>query len=175
MRFIGWICRFILENTVLDQYVRCIVSIFPVVIWALAGVFAENYHAEDPSRTNIFIGEELHSSLFRVRRWLAWWNRTNALSSRQLRSWPWPASCLRLGSFWSSGEASRSHFTGTSNLSPCLRWRLQTVWIHFTSDISQELCLSTGLPLLKSKIRQNVCPTLDLNLFCTLCFHVLAT
>lgn len=59
---IGDTFRFILENTVLDQYVRCILSIFPVVIWALAGVFAENYNAEDPSRNNVFIGEELNES-----------------------------------------------------------------------------------------------------------------
>lgn len=46
---------FILENTLLDKYVRFIVSIYPVMIWALAGVFAENYDAEEPSRNNIFV------------------------------------------------------------------------------------------------------------------------
>lgn len=55
-------CRFILENTLLDKYVRFIVSIYPVVIWALAGVFAENYDAEEPSRNNIFVGKELNQS-----------------------------------------------------------------------------------------------------------------
>lgn len=75
----------------------------------------------------------------------------NEASSWQLCSWPWPASCLRLESFWSSGKASRSHFTGTPVPRPCVRWRLQRVWIHFTSDVSEELCLCTG--------RINVCPS----------------
>ncbi|XP_041670545.1 uncharacterized protein LOC121527596 [Cheilinus undulatus] len=46
---------FILENTVLDKHVRYILSIYPSVIWALAGVFDKNYMASYLSRTNIFI------------------------------------------------------------------------------------------------------------------------
>lgn len=58
--FICWISRrFILENSVLDKHVRFIVSVYPVVIWALAGICAKNYKAGDPSRNNIFVGEEL--------------------------------------------------------------------------------------------------------------------
>ncbi|XP_060950211.1 uncharacterized protein LOC133027194 [Limanda limanda] len=46
---------FILENSVLDKHVRFILTIYPVVIWALTGVFMENYNAKDPTRNNIFI------------------------------------------------------------------------------------------------------------------------
>ena len=50
--------RFILENSVLDKHVRFILTIYPVVIWALTGVFMNNYNAVDPTHNNIFIGEE---------------------------------------------------------------------------------------------------------------------
>ncbi|CAJ1082134.1 uncharacterized protein LOC117829331 [Xyrichtys novacula] len=49
---------FILENSVLDKHVRYILSIYPSVIWALTGVFDNNYNTSSPSRNNIFIGEE---------------------------------------------------------------------------------------------------------------------
>lgn len=49
--------RFILENFVLDKHVRFILTIYPVVIWALTGVFMKNYNAEDPDHNDIFIGE----------------------------------------------------------------------------------------------------------------------
>lgn len=62
-KWICLICRFILENTLLDKYVRSIVSIYLVVIWALAGVFSENFNAKEPSRSNIFVGEELYYTL----------------------------------------------------------------------------------------------------------------
>ncbi|XP_041817862.1 uncharacterized protein LOC121624274 [Chelmon rostratus] len=45
---------FILENSVLDKHVRYILSIYPVVIWALIGVFTKNYDAAAPTRNNIF-------------------------------------------------------------------------------------------------------------------------
>lgn len=58
-----WIChRFVLENSVLDKYVRYILTIYPSVIWALTGVFTKNYDAANPTRNNIFIGEELKTS-----------------------------------------------------------------------------------------------------------------
>ncbi|XP_068199840.1 uncharacterized protein [Antennarius striatus] len=44
---------FILENSVLDKYVRYILTIYPVVIWALTGIFMKNYDAVAPSRNNI--------------------------------------------------------------------------------------------------------------------------
>lgn len=50
--------RFILENSVLDKHVRLILSIYPVVIWALTGVYTETYNPAAPTRNNIFIGEE---------------------------------------------------------------------------------------------------------------------
>lgn len=50
-------CRFILENSVLDKHLRHILSIYPVVIWALTGVFTKNYNTTKPSRNNIFNGE----------------------------------------------------------------------------------------------------------------------
>ncbi|KAI3355284.1 hypothetical protein L3Q82_018136 [Scortum barcoo] len=49
----GW---FILENFVLDKHVRYILTIYPVVIWALTGVFTKNYNAAAPTRNNTFIG-----------------------------------------------------------------------------------------------------------------------
>lgn len=49
---IGW---FILENTILDKYVRFILTIYPSVIWALTGVFTGNYNAAAPTRNNVFI------------------------------------------------------------------------------------------------------------------------
>ncbi|XP_070842770.1 uncharacterized protein [Chaetodon trifascialis] len=45
---------FILENSVLDQHVRHILSIYPVVIWALTGILTKNYDAAAPTRNNIF-------------------------------------------------------------------------------------------------------------------------
>ncbi|XP_029314087.1 uncharacterized protein LOC115025763 [Cottoperca gobio] len=42
---------FVLENFVLDKYVRYILSIYPVVIWALAGVFSKN----EDTRNSIFV------------------------------------------------------------------------------------------------------------------------
>lgn len=51
--------RFFLENTVLDKHVRYILTIYPVVIWALTGVYTKNYDAAAPSSNDIFTGEEL--------------------------------------------------------------------------------------------------------------------
>lgn len=50
--------RFILENGPLDKYVRYIVTIYPVVIWALTGVYTKNYSTEAQSPSDIFIGEK---------------------------------------------------------------------------------------------------------------------
>ena len=64
-----WIChRFVLENSVLDKYVRYILTIYPSVIWAVTGVFTKNYDAANPTRNNIFIGEEL-KHLDQNRKW----------------------------------------------------------------------------------------------------------
>ncbi|XP_031706162.1 uncharacterized protein LOC116385101 [Anarrhichthys ocellatus] len=45
---------FYLENFVLDQHVRYIVTFYPFVIWAVTGVFTKNNDAANPSRNNIF-------------------------------------------------------------------------------------------------------------------------
>lgn len=45
---------FILENFVFDQYVRYILTIYPVVIVALTGVFTKHYNKAAPSRNAIF-------------------------------------------------------------------------------------------------------------------------
>ncbi|XP_070709374.1 uncharacterized protein [Pempheris klunzingeri] len=50
-----WDRRFFLENTVLNKHVRYILTIYPVVIWALTGVFTKNYDAAAPTRNNIYI------------------------------------------------------------------------------------------------------------------------
>ncbi|XP_075994164.1 uncharacterized protein LOC142988787 [Genypterus blacodes] len=44
---------FMLENTVFDRHVRYILTIYPVVIWALCGIFTKNYNAAAPSRNDI--------------------------------------------------------------------------------------------------------------------------
>ncbi|XP_035856747.1 uncharacterized protein LOC116037980 [Sander lucioperca] len=44
---------FFLENFVLDKHVRYILTIYPVVIWAVTGAFTKN-NAADPTRNNIF-------------------------------------------------------------------------------------------------------------------------
>uniref|UniRef100_A0A3B4BHR3 Uncharacterized protein n=1 Tax=Periophthalmus magnuspinnatus TaxID=409849 RepID=A0A3B4BHR3_9GOBI len=49
------IATFVLENWLLEKHVRYILSIYPAVIWALTGVFTNNYDASAPSRNNIFI------------------------------------------------------------------------------------------------------------------------
>ncbi|XP_071398108.1 uncharacterized protein [Centroberyx affinis] len=46
---------FILENFVLEKHVRYILTIYPVVIWALTGNLDKNYDAAAPSRNGIFI------------------------------------------------------------------------------------------------------------------------
>ncbi|XP_071769881.1 uncharacterized protein LOC139923078 [Centroberyx gerrardi] len=45
---------FILENTILDKHVRYILTIYPVVIWALSGILTKNYDAAAPGRNDIF-------------------------------------------------------------------------------------------------------------------------
>ncbi|XP_074477825.1 uncharacterized protein LOC141759566 [Sebastes fasciatus] len=45
---------FFLENSVLDKHVRYILTIYPVVVWAVTGVFTKNNDAADTTRNNIF-------------------------------------------------------------------------------------------------------------------------
>ncbi|XP_028289338.1 uncharacterized protein LOC114453585 [Parambassis ranga] len=51
-----WDRKFILENFVIEKHVRFILSIYPAVTWALAGVFTKNYNAASATRNNTFIG-----------------------------------------------------------------------------------------------------------------------
>ncbi|KAJ8418737.1 hypothetical protein AAFF_G00002360 [Aldrovandia affinis] len=46
---------FILENFVLEKHVRYILTIYPVVIMALAGNMTKNYDSTAPSRNGVFI------------------------------------------------------------------------------------------------------------------------
>ncbi|KAM8730988.1 uncharacterized protein AB9X84_025573 [Acanthopagrus schlegelii] len=70
---------FILENSVLDKYVRYILTIYPSAIWALTGVFTKNYDAANPTRNNIFIVALLASAcaLFVARIVLVTWKNIN--------------------------------------------------------------------------------------------------
>lgn len=81
IRQTGWIftrtkhwwdlCRFVLENSLLDKYLRHILSIYPAVIWALTGVFTKNYNTAKPTRNNVFNGEKeggFHDRCLRILR-----------------------------------------------------------------------------------------------------------
>lgn len=48
---LGW---FIVENFVIDRHVRYILTIYPVVIWALIGNISKNYDPEAPGRNAKF-------------------------------------------------------------------------------------------------------------------------
>lgn len=52
-------CRFILENWVLDRWVRNILTVYPVVIVALVGNIWKHYKPADPSANSVFMGEFL--------------------------------------------------------------------------------------------------------------------
>lgn len=59
LKLICWIsCRFMLENSAVDEHVRYILSIYPTVILALMGVLTKNYNATAPTRNNTFNGED---------------------------------------------------------------------------------------------------------------------
>ncbi|KAE8291476.1 hypothetical protein D5F01_LYC11084 [Larimichthys crocea] len=49
---LGW---FIVENWVLDRWVRNILTVYPVVIVALVGNIARHYHAADPTTNSVFM------------------------------------------------------------------------------------------------------------------------
>uniref|UniRef100_UPI0037E8AA0B uncharacterized protein n=1 Tax=Semicossyphus pulcher TaxID=241346 RepID=UPI0037E8AA0B len=70
---------FILENVVLDKYVRYILIVYPVVIWALCGNLDKNYDAKAPSRNGIFIVVLLALAcvLFAIRIVLVIWRHLN--------------------------------------------------------------------------------------------------
>lgn len=49
--------RFILEQLVLDRYMRYVLIVYPVVIWALSGNMTKNFDANSPNGNGIFIGK----------------------------------------------------------------------------------------------------------------------
>lgn len=49
--------RFLLEQLVLDRYMRYVLIVYPVVIWALSGNMAKNFHSNSPNGNGVFIGE----------------------------------------------------------------------------------------------------------------------
>lgn len=50
-------CRFILENWVLDRWVRNILTVYPVVIVALVGNIWKHFNPADPTTNAVFMGE----------------------------------------------------------------------------------------------------------------------
>lgn len=60
--FILIVCRFILENWVLDRWVRNILTVYPVVIVALVGNVWKHFHPEDPTANAVFMGTLVQSS-----------------------------------------------------------------------------------------------------------------
>lgn len=85
-------CRFILENSVLDEHVRYILSIYPAMIWALTGVLTKNYDTADPSRNNIFNGEKQINNKQLPFSLVA--SVVLVFFPLQLRCWPLAAPCL---------------------------------------------------------------------------------
>lgn len=51
------LCRFILENWVLDRWVRNILTVYPVVIVALVGNIYKHFNPADPTPNSVFMGE----------------------------------------------------------------------------------------------------------------------
>ncbi|XP_062337967.1 uncharacterized protein LOC134036856 isoform X1 [Osmerus eperlanus] len=78
---LGW---FILENFVLDRYVRYILTIYPVVIIALGGIVSKHYQPSNPSANAVFSAVLLALTciLFLVRvAMVIWRNRKQPLYS----------------------------------------------------------------------------------------------
>lgn len=48
------ITYFLLENTLLDRYLRYVFAVYPVIIWALSAVLQKKWNSNDPSGVNIF-------------------------------------------------------------------------------------------------------------------------
>ena len=60
--YMFFFCRFILENFVIEKHMRCVLTVYPVVIWALLGNLAKNFDDTSPNRNGLFIGKTKHSS-----------------------------------------------------------------------------------------------------------------
>ena len=48
------IVYFILENTVLDRFVRYVLIVYPVIVWVLAAILSAHWNQEDNNRNPIF-------------------------------------------------------------------------------------------------------------------------
>ncbi|XP_034039683.1 uncharacterized protein LOC117522399 [Thalassophryne amazonica] len=96
---VGW---FILENWVLDRWVRNILTIYPVVIVALVGNVLKHFHPHDPSPNSVFMVVLLVlTCIILVLRvcTVIWKNRRQPLHSifaRQLISSPLDGSKIRI-------------------------------------------------------------------------------
>lgn len=55
--------RFSVENFVIEKHVRYILTVYPVVIYALSGSLSRNYDAAAPGRNAVFTGALETSSL----------------------------------------------------------------------------------------------------------------
>lgn len=58
----AFVCRFILENWVLDRWVRNIVTVYPVVIVALVGNIWKHFNPADPTANAVFMGKFVTTS-----------------------------------------------------------------------------------------------------------------
>lgn len=56
------LCRFILENWVLDRWVRNILTVYPVVIVALVGNVWKHFNPDDPTANAVFMGRSAQGS-----------------------------------------------------------------------------------------------------------------
>lgn len=52
-------CRFAVENFVIEKHVRYILTVYPVVIFALSGSLSKHYDAAAPGRNAVFSGESV--------------------------------------------------------------------------------------------------------------------
>lgn len=57
------LCRFAVENFVIEKHVRYVLTVYPVIIVALSGILSKHYDAAAPGRNAVFSGESLTSRL----------------------------------------------------------------------------------------------------------------
>lgn len=46
---------FLLENTILDRFLRYVFAVYPVVLWTLAGILAETWEGLSSDRNQLFM------------------------------------------------------------------------------------------------------------------------
>lgn len=62
LHFLMFSRRFIVENFVIEIHVRYILTVYPVIIYALIGNLSKHYNAADPGRNAIFSGKTMIST-----------------------------------------------------------------------------------------------------------------